>query len=79
LLTHEISPSVQPRASRSAHNAATTADPTPPCCNVGSVAIGPIQPRRLTEWQPKPSVAPCASRAANAVPSMTARSSSGTQ
>ena len=43
----------------------------------GSVAIGPIQPARFTEWQPKPIVAPVASRAANAVPSATARSSSG--
>ena len=40
----------------------------PPCCASGSVAIGPIHAARLHEWQPKPIVAPDASRAANAVP-----------
>ena len=43
------------------------------------MAIGPIQPARFTEWHANPIVRPSAARAATAVPSSTARSSSGTQ
>ena len=65
--------------SRSAHTAARTAEPTPPCCASGSVAIGPIHAARFTSGSRSRSSRPTSSRAANAVPRSIATTSSSTQ